>query len=282
MAWITLGELPLWYQTGRISLQWAFLGFLWLRPNCIHLGFRTQRATPSPVVHSQPEKKTKVAKLIWGSKTTDFLLRTSKQMLSPQSVQFSSVAQSCLTLCDPMDCSAPGFPVHHQLLELAQFHVHRVSDAIQPSHHLSPTTFNLSQHQRLFQRVGFCIRWPKYWSFSFSISPSNEHSGLISFRLDWLDLIALQGTLKSLLQHHSSKTSNLRHSAFFIVQLSHSYMTTGKVIALTGWTFVSKVMSLLFNVLSRLFIAFIPRSKHLWSIFMAAVTICSDFGAQKK
>ena len=107
------------------------------------------------------------------------------------------------------------------------------------------------------------MRWPKYWSFSFSISPSNEHSGLISFRMDWLDLLAVQGTLKSLLQHHSSKASILQCSAFFMVQLSHPYMTTGKTIALTRWTFVGKVMSLLFNMLSRLVITFLPRSKHL-------------------
>ena len=108
-----------------------------------------------------------------------------------------------------------------------------------------------------------CIRWPKYWSFSFSISPSNEYSGLISFRMDQLDLLAVQGTLKSLLQHHSSKASVLRCSAFFIVQLSYPYMTTGKTIALTRWTFVGKVMSLLFNMLSRLVITFLPRSKHI-------------------
>ena len=107
------------------------------------------------------------------------------------------------------------------------------------------------------------IRWPKYWSFSFSISPSNEYSGLISFRMDWLDILPVQGTLKSLLQHHSSKASILRHSAFFTFQLSHPYMTTGKTIALTRWTFVGKVMSLLFNMLSRLVIAFLPRSKRL-------------------
>ena len=107
------------------------------------------------------------------------------------------------------------------------------------------------------------IRWPKYWSFSFNISPSNEHPGLISFRMDWLDLLAVQGTLKSLLQHHSSKASILQHSAFFIVQLSHPYMTTGKTIALTRQTFVDKVMSLLLNVLSRLVITFLPRSKRL-------------------
>ena len=124
-----------------------------------------------------------------------------------------------------------------------------------------------------------CIRRPKYWRFSFSISPSNEHPGLISFRMDWLDLLAIQGTRKSLLQHHSSKASILQHSAFFIVQLSHLYMTTGKTIALTLRTFVDKVMSLLFNMLSRLVITFLQRSKCL--NFMVAITICSDFGAPK-
>ena len=123
------------------------------------------------------------------------------------------------------------------------------------------------------------MRWPTYWSFSFRISPSKEYSGPISFRMDWLDPLAVQGTLKSLLQHHSSKASTLQCSAFFIVQLSHLYTTTGKTIALTRWTFVGKVMSLLFNMLSRLVIAFLPRSKCL--NFIAAVTICSDFGAQK-
>ena len=120
------------------------------------------------------------------------------------------------------------------------------------------------------------IRWPTYWSFSFSISPSNEHPGLISFKMDWLDLLAAQGTLKRLLQHHSSKASILWRSAFFTVQLSHPYMTIKENIALTRWTFVGKVMSLLFNMLCRLVITFLPRSKHF---FMAAVTICSDFGA---
>ena len=124
------------------------------------------------------------------------------------------------------------------------------------------------------------IRWPKYWSFSFSISPSNEHSGLISFRMDWLDLLAIQGTLKSLLQHSRSKALILQHSVVFIVQLSHPYMTTEKTIALTRWIFVGKVMSLLFNVLSRLVITFLPR-KQVSFTFMAAVTICSDFGAPK-
>ena len=124
-----------------------------------------------------------------------------------------------------------------------------------------------------------CIRWPKYWSFSFSISPVNEISGLISLWMDWFDLLAVQGTLKSIFQHHSSKASSLWCSAFFILQLSHPYMTTGKIIALTRGTCVGKVMSLLFNILSMLVIAFLPRNKCL--NFMAAVTICSDFGAQK-
>ena len=131
-----------------------------------------------------------------------------------------------------MNCSMPGFPVHHQLPELAQTHVHRVSDAIQLSHPLSspsPPMFNLSQLQGPFQSV-LRMRWPKYWSFSFIISPSNEYSGLISFGIDWLDLFAVQGTLKSLLQHHSTKASILRRSSFFTVQLSHPYMTTGKTI----------------------------------------------------
>ena len=125
------------------------------------------------------------------------------------------------------------------------------------------------------------IRWLKYWSFSFSISPSNEYSGLTSFRMDWLDLLAVQGTLKSLIQHHSSKASILQCSDFFIIQLSHPYMTTGKTIALTRWIFVGKVVSLLFNMLSRFVMAFLPRIKQASFNFMAAVTICSDFGAQE-
>ena len=132
----------------------------------------------------------------------------------------ASVAQLCPTLCDPMDYSTPGFPVHHQLLELTQTHVHRVSDAIQSSYPLSyssPPTFNLSQHQGLFQKSVLRIRCPKYWSFSYSISSSNEYSGLISFRIDWFDL-AVQATLKSLLQCHSSKASVFQCSAFFMIQ----------------------------------------------------------------
>ena len=154
-----------------------------------------------------------------------------------------------------MNHSMPGLPVHHQLSDFTQTHVHRVSDAIQPSHPLSspfPPAPNPSQHQSFSSESALCVRWPKYWSFSFSIIPSKEHLGMISFRMDWLDLLAVQGTLKSLLQHHSSKASILRRSAFFIVQLSHQYMTTGKTIALTRRTFVGKVISLLLNMLSRL------------------------------
>src|SRR5574337_1000684 len=144
-----------------------------------------------------------------------------------------SVAQSCPTLCNPMNHSMPGLPVHHQLPEFTQTHVHRVSDAIQSSHPLSPSppAPNPSQHQTLSNESTLRMRWPKYWSFSFGIIPSKEIPGLISFRMDWLDLLAVQGTLKSLLQHHSSKASILRRSAFFTVQLSHPYMITSKTIA---------------------------------------------------
>ena len=143
-----------------------------------------------------------------------------------------------------------SLPVHHQLLDFTQTHVHQLGDAIQPSHPLlSPSpALNLSPHRVFSNQSALRIRWPKYWSFS--ISPSNEYSGLISFRMDWLDHLAVQGTLKSLLQHHSSKASILWPSSFFIVQLSHPYMTTRKTIALTRWTFVGKVMSLPFNLLS--------------------------------
>ena len=180
--------------------------------------------------------------------------------------QFSSVAQLCLTLCDPMNHSTPGLPVHHPLPEFTQTHVHRVSNAIQPSHPLSspsPPAPSSSQHPSLLNQSTLCMRWPKYWSFSFSIIPSKEIPGLISFRMDWLELLAVQGTLKSLLQHHSSKASILWRSAFFTVQLSHPYKTTGKIIALTRRTLVGKVMSLLLNMLSRLVVTFLPRSKHL-------------------
>ena len=185
-------------------------------------------------------------------------------------VQFSWVAQLCPTLCAPMNHSTPGLPVHHQLPESTQTHVHWVGDAIQQSHPLSSPShpaLNLSQHQGLFKWVSFSHQMAKVLELQFNISPFtspfSEHSGLISFRMDWLDLLAVQGTLKSLLQHHSSKASILRHPAFFIVQLSHPYMTTGKTIALTRWTIVGKVMFLLFIMLSMLVIPFLPWSKHL-------------------
>ena len=150
------------------------------------------------------------------------------------SIQFSSVAQSCPTLRDPVNCSTSGFPVHHQLPEFTHTHVHRVRDAIQPSHPLSspsPPASNPPPASRVFSNESTLrMRWPKYWTFSFSIIPSKGIPGLISFRMDWLDLLAVQGTLKSLLQHHSSKASILWRSAFFTVQLSHPYMTTGKTI----------------------------------------------------
>ena len=145
-----------------------------------------------------------------------------------------------------MNRSTPGLPVHHQLPEFTQTQVHRVSDAIQPSHPLSspsPLAPNPSQHQVFSNESTLHMRWPKYWSFSFSIIPSKEIPGLISFRMDWLDILAVERTLKSLLQPHSSKASILQCSAFFTVQLSHPYMTTGKTIALTRQIFVGKVMS---------------------------------------
>ena len=163
-----------------------------------------------------------------------------------------------------MNRSTPGLPVHHQLPEFTQTHVHGVSDAIQPSHPLLPLLLlpSIFPSMRAFSgESALHIRWPNYWSFSFSITPSNQYSGLISVRIDWFELLAVQVTLKSFLQHHSSKASIL--SAIFMVQLSHPYMTTGETIALTIWNFVSKVMSLLFNMLSRLVIVFLPRSKHL-------------------
>ena len=165
-----------------------------------------------------------------------------------------------------MNHSRLGLPVHHQLLEYAQTHVHQVGDAIELSQPLSspsPPAPILPIIRVFSNESTLHLRWPKYWSFSFSISPSNEHPGLISFRMDWLDFLAVQGTLKSLLQHHSSKVSILQCSTFFTVQLSHPYLTNGKTIALTRWTFVGKVMSLLFNMLSRLVITFLPRSNHL-------------------
>ena len=179
--------------------------------------------------------------------------------LSP--FQFSSVAQSCLTLCDPMSHTRQVFlsitssRSPPKLMSI---------ESLMPSNHLIlcrplllPSIFpsiSVFSNESVLH-----IRWPNYWSFSFNISPSNEHPGLIFFRMDWMELLAVQGTLKSLLQHHSSKASILQRLAFFIVQLSHPYMTTGKTIALTRWTFVDKVMSLLFNMLSRLLITFFPK-----------------------
>ena len=168
-----------------------------------------------------------------------------------------------------MDRSRPGLPAHHQLPEFTQTHVH----CMMPSNHLilchpllPPSIF---PSIRVFSNESALhIRWPKDWSFSFSISPSNEHPGLISFMMDWLDLFAVQGTLKSLFQHHSSKASILHCSAFLVVQLSHPYMTSGKTIALTRRTFVSKVMSVLFNMLSRLVLTFLSRSKCLLSSWL--------------
>ena len=160
-------------------------------------------------------------------------------------VQFSSVTQSCPTLCDPMNCSTPGFSFHHYLPEFPQTRVHWVSDAIQPSHPLSsasPLALSFSQIRVFSRESALHIRWPKYWSFIFSISPSNDILGL---KFDSFDLLAVQGTLKSLLQHHSSKASVPQPSDFFMVQLSHQYMTTGKTIALTRQTFVG-IMSNVF------------------------------------
>ena len=181
-------------------------------------------------------------------------------------VQFFSVAQSGLTLCDPMNCSMPGLPVHtNSRSPLKPMSI----KSVMPSKHLifcypllllipvPPSIRVFSKESTLY------MRWPKYWSFSFSISPSNEYPGLISFRRDWLDLLEVQGTLKSLLQNNSSKASILRGSALFTVQLSHPYMTTRKTRALPRWIFVGKIMSLLFNMLSRLVITFLPRSERL-------------------
>ena len=182
------------------------------------------------------------------------------------SVQFGLVTQSCLTLWDPMNCGMAGLPVHHQLPEFTQTHVHHVSDAIQPSHPLScpsPPAFNLSQHQGLFQWVSSSHQVAKVLEFQLQHQSFQWIFSTDFFRMDWWDLLAVQGTLKSLLQHHSSKVSILWCSDFFIVQLSHPYMTTEKTILLTRQTFVGKVMSLHYNTLSRFATAFLPRSKCL-------------------
>ena len=189
----------------------------------------------------------------------------SEQSYLVSSVQFSSIAESCPTLCDPMNHSMPAsLSITNSRSPCNPMSI----ESVMPSSHLIlccpllllPSIFTSI---RVFSNESaLCIRWPKYWSCSFSISPSSEDPGLISFRMDWLDILAVQGTLKNLFQHHSSKASILRHSPFFIVQLSYPYMTTRKSIALTRHTFVDKVMSLLFNMLSSLVITFLPKSKH--------------------
>ena len=230
---------------------------------------------------SQPRNPTRVSCIAGDSLLTELsgIHHFKTQLLDSDSIQFSSVAQSCPTLCDPMNQGTPGLPVHHQLPEFTK---PMYIESVMPSNHLilchllllPPSIF---PSIRVFSNESpLHNRWPKYWSFNFSISPSSEYSGLISYRMDWLDLLEVQGTLKSPLQHHSSNASILWHSAFFIVQLSHSYMTTGKTITLTRWTFVDKVMSLLFNMLSRLVITFLPRSKSLlisWLQSPAAVIL---------
>ena len=203
--------------------------FVFIRHEVIRLG--SARWTPLWLIQSHLISK------------CNYICTCAKSLLP---CRWCSGTRSGLTLCHPMDCGMPDFPVLHYLQESdrhAQTHVHWVYDVIQPSHPMlpsSPPTFSLSQHQGLFTCVSPLIRGPKYCNFNFSTSPSNEYSGLISFRMDLFDLLAVQGTLKSLLQHHSSKTSILWCSAFFTVQLSHPYMTTGKTIALTRRTFVGK------------------------------------------
>ena len=188
--------------------------------------------TQDPHVHTRTLLSCRIFQGVYG----DYHPRSWGQNVTPPlHLHFSSVDQSCLTLC--MNRSTSDLPVHHQLLEFTQTQVHRVGEAIQPSHPLSspsPPAPSPSNWKRVFSNESTLhIKWPKYWSFSFSISPSNEHPGLISLRMDWLDLLAVQGTLKSLLQHHSSKASILQHSAFFTVQLSHPPLTTGNNIDLT-------------------------------------------------
>ena len=184
-------------------------------------------------------------------------------------MKVSSLIQLCPTLCDPMTPLTAAHQASMPITNLCSFLKLMSIESVMPSNHLilcHPLLFLLSIFLsiRVFSNeLGLHIMWPKYWSFGFSISPTNEYSGLISFRMDWFDLLAVQGILKILFQHHSSKTFILRHSAFFMVQLSHLYMTTGKTSALPVRTFAGKVMSLLFNTLSRFIIAFLPRSKHL-------------------
>ena len=190
-------------------------------------------------------------------------MRSLVQLSNHQSVQFISVTQSCLTLCDPIEshharppCPSQTPGVYSNSCPSSRWCHPAMSSPSSPAP--NPSSIRVFSNESTLH-----MRWLKYWSFSFSISPSNEHTGLVSFRMDWLDLLAVQGTLKSLIQHYSSKASIFWRSAFLTVQLSHPYMTTGKTISLTRWTFVGKVMSLLFNMLSRLVITFLPRSKRL-------------------
>ena len=189
---------------------------------------------------------------------------------------YFSVAKSCSTLCDPMDCSIPGFPVLHSVLGFAQTNVHWFSDSIF-CHAVFLLLSVFPRFRVFFKEESLYIRSPKYWSFNFSIKASNEYSGLISFRIDWFYLLVVQGTLESLLlQHHNSKTSILSLLAFFMVQVSHSCVTTGKVIALAIQVFVGKVMSLLFNMLSKFVIVFLPKSKCLlipWLQWLSTVIL---------
>jgi len=191
-----------------------------------------------------------------------------------------SVTQS--TLCNPMDCSMPGFPVLQYLPEFAQTHVHWVGDAIQSSHSLSPPSpaLSLCQHQGLFQWVSSLHQVAKISALQFQLQSFQWIFGLISFRIDWFDLFAVQGLLKSLLQHHSLKASVLQCSVFFMVQFSHPYMTPGKTTALTIWIFVCKVMSVLFNTLARFCHSFSFKEQESF-IFLAGVTICRNFGTQE-
>ena len=194
-------------------------------------------------------------------------------------MQFSSVTQSCPTPCDPMDCSMPGLPVHHQVPEFTQTHVHQVGDAIQPSHPLLSLSLSSASGSFPVSQL-FTSKMAKVSELQLEHQSLQWTPGLISFGMDRLDFLAVQGTLKSLLQHHSSKASVLQRSAFFIVQLSHPYMTTGKTIALTRRTFVGKVTSLLFSMLSRLIIVFLPRSKCLliswWQSPSAVIFVAED------
>ena len=217
-----------------------------------------------------------------GTPTMEINLETHKM----PSVQFSSVTQSCPTLCDPKTAAhqaSLSITNSRSLSKLMSI------ESVMPSNHLilCHSLFLLSSifpSIRVFSHgSALCSRWPKYWSFSFNISPSNEHSRLISFWMDWLDLLAVQGTLKTLLQHHGSKASILWCSAFFIVQFSSPHTTTGKTIALIRWTFVGKVMSLLFNMLSRLVIIFLPRSKCLFMSWLQSPSAVSlEHTPQKK